>query len=1091
MPFVADLHLHSRYSRATSREADLEGYYRWARVKGISLLGTGDFTHPRWMSEISSRLIEKDGLLSFADEPKGSALSSASPAAIPVRFILTAEISSIYKKNGATRKVHSLIIVPSLHAARSLSRKLSAIGNIASDGRPILGLDPKDLLAMMLEVAPEGMLIPAHIWTPWFSIFGSKSGFDRIEDCFEELTPYIPALETGLSSDPPMNWRWSALDRFRLVSNSDAHSPANLGREANLFDSELSYEGVRTALVTGRGFSGTFEFHPEEGKYHADGHRKCGVCMDPEETLRRGEKCPECGKPMTIGVLNRVLSLADRAEAVQPRAAEGFRYLIPLPEILSELASAGVGSKGVTSLYERMIGAFGSEYGILFDVPLEDIEKGFGNLAAEAIRRMREGRVHPSPGYDGEFGRILLFERQELERLRGQDELFAVSATPGKKKARIGGASPLLGRDAAGERQRAAEPAGLDAEQEAAVAADSSAAIVQAGPGTGKTRLLTHWIARRIKEGAAQPGEALALTFTNRAAAEMRQRLRALLADDAEAILVTTFHSLCFSILHEMDPALQSIYGAADREEILGIILPADAAGRAREMSRSIEKYYEGVEPGNEELFPVVRIYEDYLAEIGAADLSSLVLKATAALRADDAALQRLRMRFTLIAVDELQDINPGQYELVMLLAGDRESAASKDRRRLLCIGDPDQAIYGFRGSDRGLFFRLRDELSAETRILTRSYRSTATILRAASSVLAGGRSESAPTLSAVRGGGAAIEVYAASDPSDEGRFIAHGIATLMGGVDSISADAARDASSGCSFADIAVLFRTRAIRDALLPALLRAGIPTTVRESSPLHSERPFVYLVAALRVLHNPRDAASLALLLQHVAPGRPIALAAAKALGAGDPPGELPAILAGLHGFSESSRMRLDSILTRRDELAALLESGGIPSVIDRILQQTVSFDGSDPRVVIGEQIIRETAGEFGSDLAAFLRQLSLLAVESEGAVRSEKVRLLTFHAAKGLEFPAVFLAGVEEGITPMPDNPEEERRLFYVAVTRAKDRLFISHCAHRDEYGEHRQMRPSRFLQDIPIDCRKDAERPAPRKDRSDAQLGLFE
>jgi uncharacterized protein (TIGR00375 family) len=465
MRFIGDLHVHSRFSRATSKEADLSGYYRWAQVKGITLVGTGDFTHPRWLQELSDLLAEEDGLLRFRDPPRGSALSVGSPAEISIRFILTAEISSIYKKKGETRKVHSLLLVPTLDAARKLGHRLAAIGNVASDGRPILGLDAKDLLSILLEVCPEGMFIPAHIWTPWFSLFGSKSGFDGIEECFEDLTPFIPALETGLSSDPPMNWRWSALDRFRLVSNSDAHSPANLGREANLFDTELSYQAVRQALVAGRGFRGTFEFHPQEGKYHADGHRKCGVCMDPEETLRRGEICPVCGKPLTIGVLNRVLALADRKKSVQPRAGEDFRYLVPLPELLSEILGSGVGSKRVAALYEKMISTLGSEYSALFDVPVPDIETAFGPLVAEAIRRMREGRVDSTPGYDGEFGRIRVFKDRELERLRGQAELFTRDAECGaasasKKNPRSKPTQPPRGVKRGAIRRKTRNPSG-------------------------------------------------------------------------------------------------------------------------------------------------------------------------------------------------------------------------------------------------------------------------------------------------------------------------------------------------------------------------------------------------------------------------------------------------------------------------------------------------------------------------------------------------------------------------------------------------------------------------------------------------------
>ncbi len=525
MRLVADLHVHSRFSRATSRGADLAGYFRWAQIKGIDVVATGDFTHPAWLAELSSQLEEKDGLYALKSPPRESGLEDVSPAGRPVRFMPVTEISSIYRKHGQVRKVHSLIGVRTLEEARRIGVKLAGIGNLASDGRPILGLDPKDLLAIVLETSPDGFLIPAHIWTPWFSLFGSKSGFDRIEDCFEELTPHIFALETGLSSDPPMNWRWSALDRYRLVSNSDAHSPPNLGREANLLEAEPSWTGVTGALRTGNGFLGTLEFYPEEGKYHLDGHRKCAVCLDPEQTAASRGDCPVCGKPLTIGVLNRVLSLADRRAARQPRPTEGFRHIIPLPELLSELAGAGSTSRAVSGWYARCIAAFGSEYGLLLDAPVEEIARSQGSLLAEGVRRMREGRVSPRPGYDGEFGVIRVFDDSELERLRGQDDLFSLPGRQARRPASSAPRIPAAARAPLMDAPSAGDAGSLDAVQAAIVASDSPRVLVSAGPGSGKTRLLVHWIARLAAQGPGTPGRILALTFTNRAAAELAERL--------------------------------------------------------------------------------------------------------------------------------------------------------------------------------------------------------------------------------------------------------------------------------------------------------------------------------------------------------------------------------------------------------------------------------------------------------------------------------------------------------------------------------------------------------------------------------------
>ena len=1063
MRFAADLHVHSRYSRATSRDADLEGYFRWARVKGIRVVGTGDFTHPRWLSEIAAQTVEKDGLLAMKEPPRGSPLEGAEPADLPVRFLLTAEISSIYKKRGQTRKVHSLLGVPSIEEARRLGVKLASIGNISSDGRPILGLDPKDLLEILLEASPEGFLVPAHVWTPGFSLFGSRSGFDRIEDCFEELTPRIFALETGLSSDPPMNWRWSALDRFRLVSNSDAHSPGKLGREACLFDAELSYRGVVGALSTGAGFLGTVEFYPEEGKYHFDGHRKCGVCMDPEETSRSGGACPVCGKPLTVGVLSRVLALADRRAPAQPRASEGFRYLVPLPEILAELAGTGTGSRAVAALHAKAVGAFGSEYALLLDAPIEEIEMSLGKAAGEAVRRMRAGKVDPRPGYDGEFGVIRLFDDVELAALRGQDELFSSSRAArrpavGRERAAVPTAVPAA-VPGAGKPQRAAVT--LDEAQRAVVEAPPGASAVIAGPGTGKTRVLVSWIARLVETGEADPAQVLALTFTNRAAAEMSQRLAALLGPRAAEITATTFHSFSWSILRERDHSLLTVYGAEDRERLLGILLPRQAAGRARALSRGIERHYEGVEAADAAVREALAVYEEGLGRIGGADVSSLVHRLAGLLRGDTDLRDGLRARFRFLAVDELQDINWAQYDLLALLSGLGANQGPVQGRSappsLLCIGDPDQAIYGFRGSDRGLFFRFRDEARARVFRLATNYRSSRTIVRAAGAIMAAAGSPDTAPLAASRPAGEKITVFRAGDPEEEGRFIASTIRDLVGGVDSVSVEAARTRGEGSrSFSDIAVLFRTRAVRDALLPPLTRAGLPLALRENAPLAAEEPFRSLVAALRLIVNPRDAVSLGDLREHAE-----AFAPAEAIG---------------------------DFLARRESLLETAQKRGVCALIDEVLDGPVRFDSSRLDVSLGEEAIRGAAAESGGDLPGFLARVSLCTRESEGPHPAEKVTLLTFHAAKGLEFPVVFVAGAEEGITPLPDDLEEERRLFYVAVTRAEETLFISHCRSRRVHGETRAAEPSRFLGDIPQECRAGAARRG--LPRRSSQLPLF-
>jgi uncharacterized protein (TIGR00375 family) len=419
MPFIADLHIHSYLSRATSSQMNLENLYKWAQLKGIAVIGTGDFTHPKWFAELKEKLEPAEpGLFQLKKkyaEPMEKEIPESCRA--PVRFLLSVEISTIYKKGERTRKIHNLFLSPDFLAAGRLNAALQERGNIKSDGRPILGMDSKLLLQIVLDASADNTCIPAHIWTPHFSVLGAASGFDSVEECFEELTPHIFALETGLSSDPPMNWRISALDRFALVSNSDAHSPEKLGRESNIFACDRSYFAMMKALREKRHgeFLGTFEFFPEEGKYHYDGHRSCNQRMTPEETLANKSMCPACGKKVTIGVMHRVVNLADRTEGYKPRQSVHFHSLIPLSEVLAEMNGVGVKSIKVSRQYCRLLEKFGNEFFILQDCPLAELKQaGFG-LLAEALKRIRAGNVHINPGYDGAYGIIKVFEPWEKQ----------------------------------------------------------------------------------------------------------------------------------------------------------------------------------------------------------------------------------------------------------------------------------------------------------------------------------------------------------------------------------------------------------------------------------------------------------------------------------------------------------------------------------------------------------------------------------------------------------------------------------------------------------------------------------------------------
>jgi len=419
--FIADFHIHSKYSRATSRDCVPEVLEFWARRKGIGVVGTGDFTHPAWREELKEKFVPTgEGLYVLKNEFRKE--DKVAGADFKPHFVVSGEISSIYKKNGRVRKIHSLILLPSLEHAESISRRLEAIGNLRSDGRPILGLDSRDLLEIVLDMCPEAIFIPAHIWTPHFSLYGAYSGFDDIMECFEDLTGYVYALETGLSSDPPMNWRLSALDGFTLVSNSDAHSPANLGREANIFDTGLSYQCMLKALKSRRAqdFYGTIEFFPEEGKYHYDGHRACRVCWKPSDTKAAEGICPVCGGRITVGVLHRVEVLADREEGFVPSAAKHFESLVPLCEVIASSTGSAATSAKVKEKYDELIRSLGPELFILREAPLEDIESAAGPCIAEGVRRLRCGKVEIQPGFDGEYGRIKIMDKSEIDMLSGR-----------------------------------------------------------------------------------------------------------------------------------------------------------------------------------------------------------------------------------------------------------------------------------------------------------------------------------------------------------------------------------------------------------------------------------------------------------------------------------------------------------------------------------------------------------------------------------------------------------------------------------------------------------------------------------------------
>lgn len=1021
--FVADLHIHSKYSRACSRDLTLPNLGWWARRKGIAVLGTGDFTHPAWYDHLRETLHPAEpGLHRLSPEAERDIARRLPPRLAseaetdPVRFMLSVEISTIYKRDDRTRKVHHLIYLPDLDAVARFNTALGRIGNLGSDGRPILGLDSRDLLEITLEASEDGYLVPAHIWTPWFSALGSKSGFDAIADCYADLAEHIFAVETGLSSDPEMNWRVGSLDRYQLVSNSDAHSPPALGREATVLNSARDYFAIREALRTGDGLTGTIEFFPEEGKYHADGHRLCGVNWAPERTREAGGRCPECGKPLTVGVLARIEELADRPAGHRPPHAREVTHLVPLAEILGEINKVGARSKKVEGKLNELIAALGPELEILTRTPLDEIGRVGGELLAEGIGRLRRGEVRRIPGYDGEYGVITLFDPAELGiggTPGSQETLFDVPVPaqrrPAEPTPKPKAKRPVVAK--AEPKRKAAPPppiapvpsphepfepmlAGmeevgtglldrLDAMQRVAASAPGGPLLIVAGPGTGKTRTLTHRIAYLCAELNVFPERCLAITFTRRAAEELQHRLDGLLGPVAEDVTVGTFHSLGLTIL---------------RENAAAAGLPMDFR-IADDADRAAARAEAGDDPES---------YTTLLRKRDLVDLDELLTLPVALLKADKKLVRDYRERWRWIFVDEYQDVDAVQYELLRLL--------SPADGNLCAIGDPDQAIYSFRGADVGYFLRFsQDFTDARLVRLNRNYRSSAPILAAAVQAIAPSSLVRGRRLDPARLDPEAPLVgrYPAASVADEADFVVRTIDDLVGGLSHRSLDSGRidGRTTSLSFSDIAVLYRTDSQAAPIVDALARANIPVQKRSHDRLR-DRPGV---------------AAIARELRH-----------ADGLGGG-----LPA------------RVRL---------------AGQV--LADRFAAPTLDGSGAvrPEEIWSAVDLLTPLARRCGDDLGLFLSQLATGAEVDALDPRAEAVTLLTLHAAKGLEFPVVFLVGAEDGLLPLrwpgsePDSDAvaEERRLFFVGLTRAQDRLYVSHAARRFRQGSDRECRPSPFL-----------------------------
>ncbi|MGD9080388.1 MAG: UvrD-helicase domain-containing protein, partial [Desulfobacterales bacterium] len=1059
MKFIADLHVHSKYSRATAKNLDLENLYIAAQLKGVTVIGTGDFTYPAWFGEIEDKLVEAEpGLFKLKEELAGNCDTQVPESCRgPVRFMLVTEISNIYKKNGQTRKNHNLVFAPDTEVARQFSNRLDKIGNIKSDGRPILGLDARDLLETLLETSTDCFLIPAHIWTPWFSVLGSKSGFDSIEECFEDLTSHIFAVETGLSSDPAMNWRVSSLDGYTLVSNSDAHSPLNLGREANLFNTELSYPAIKSAMKSGNPdqFLGTFEFYPEEGKYHIDGHRACDISFWPTTTRKHEGRCPVCGKPLTLGVLYRVEELADRQEGQKPSQSAPYFSIIQLKDILSEIFRVGPNSKRVKQAYRATLNKLGSEFNILHNLDTVAIEQAGISMLPEAIERMRRQEINVIPGYDGQYGRVQIFKDHERAKLMGQQSLFNVSIPqPSESEPpplRNGGHASQkimpdsgigrLKKDQAKKMNPGPESlfSQLNEHQRQAVAHPDGRLLIVAGPGTGKTRTLTMRIAHLIIKKDVSPDNILAVTFTRKAAREMQQRLRTILSDSRKMPLVATFHSLCFKILNDLKKEEAEFIVDEDERKVLireaikqtqdhGIAVsqkPQKLLDRIIAAKQQILSPDDLTEPHNvtvdaRMLAEVYHSYQNLLSIQGLNDYEDLIFKVVRLLESDPKICKKYRDRFQHIFVDEYQDLNHGQYRIIKALAPPNTS-----NRNLCVIGDPDQAIYGFRGADVGYFTRFADDYPDSAVIqLTRNYRSTETILDASFQVIQDHRlhANEARTYSE-KDGVRTIHMLELANPKAEAQAIAGVIAQLIGGTGFHSIDTGQvdDANlvSARSYVDFAVLARTHQQMKIIAEEFEQAGVPFQIASRQNSLKSWGLPELISVLKVLQSHGSDVDLSNSM------RLFSVGINKKTTDHFKSWCFSKKLSQLQGLDKTkrfpvpglSRSQQKKLIDFREQLEDIQDriSGMMVAEQLRYLSQLPALSAlvnTEPRSREAFNNLLILSEDYGDNIAEFLASAALDTDTDAYLPQAEKVSLMTMHAAKGLEFPVVFIAGCEK-------------------------------------------------------------------------------
>ena len=916
-------------------------------------------------------------------------------------FLLTTEISNIYKKGGKVRKVHNVLMIPDFRTASLIQQKLKLLSfNITSDGRPILGMDSYELFRLVLDINPQCVLVPAHIWTPWFSVLGASSGFDSIEECFEDLTPHIHTLETGLSSDVPMNRVVGKLDRFHLISNSDAHSPDRLGRNANIFFCDKSFDAIIEAMASHR--SETIDLFPQEGKYHFAGHRKCNVSLPPDEAAYHQGICPVCYKKLTSGVLDRVFQLASKTlpdeESISPR----FHYIIPLPEIIAEIIHTKSASKKVMEKYFQILKILGPELKVLLEIPCSQIAEHAGGELAEAIERLRQRRVMITPGYDGEYGTIKVFRPGEAQSYAQKSSLFHDENPLNRPTA-----YPLLSfnihhvleqkirysaiPDSSSE-QDTVYPT-TDDLQKAAIAHDEGPAIAIAGPGSGKTYVLTERIARLISQNIAPSEKILAITFTTRAAQEMRQRLMShpSLHQQASSLSISTIHALGLQILREI-PSYSSfkLISETEKIKIIQSLLQVQNYSPVKIVNYiSLLKNHALNFRFDVTFQKIANQYQFYLLNNQLMDYEDLILLPLNFLQEDAEFRSQIQNRNGFILIDEFQDVNPAQYEFLKIISHPQEN-------NVFAIGDPFQSIYGFRGAYSGIFETfLQDFPQATTYHMGKSYRCGDKILKAAYEVIG-----SENPLEGLPEKGKVNIVQHATDKS-EAEFIARSIDAMTGGTRFFAYDSGvAQAQTEIPLSEFTILCRTTRQFPAIIAALNNHGLPyQTAQAGNLLDSELLSEIILYLRKILENP-----------------------------------------------EENKCTVENLLKAYFE--------------QNLSEKNDTIDNRN--------IFMEIAKDFGNDLKSFIDFIDLNAPTGLYEAKENAVQLMTLHAAKGLEFEHVFISGCEEGLIPyslfenQETDPEEEKRLLFVGMTRAKKTLTLNYADSRKIFHRNMKLPPSHFL-----------------------------